>query len=513
MSDFEQLQDVDRHMIPDSVIPLHIRFEGPQPLIRETPPGQPYPIEALGPLRRAVEAVRASTGAPVALPAQSALSVISLAVQAFADVETLAGTAPTSLYALTIAPSGERKSSCDRQFMQALRDHERDCEAQRRDDVVKWQNDVSIWRQDRDVALSEMKKKNGNRAAAQADLEALGGEPAPPPSQARTASEPTFEGLTKLFMDGQPSLGLFSDEGGQFLGGHGMNSDNKQKTLAGLNGLWDGSPIRRTRAGDGSTTLYGRRMALHLMVQPEVAHGVMSDVLAGGIGFLPRCLICEPVSTIGTRFSTVLRSDPRPIQAFSDRLASILAQPMPMRDPETRELEPRILQLSQAARHMLVEFSDHVEREQAAGGSFEAVTGYASKAQEQAARIGGILTLWEDLNAQEVRADTMADAIRLAEFYLSEAARLAHGAIIPPDIAQAEKLRCWIVDSWHEPEILLSDILQYGPNCLRDRKVAKQATSVLTQSDWLVPLKAGTEVRGKARKEAYRVQKGDGHGV
>lgn len=158
MNEFQDLQRMDRHLIPGhGVVPLQPRAEGPQPLLREIPAGAAYPIEALGPLRRAVEAVRANTGAPTAIPAQSALSVASLAVQGFADVKTLAGFAPTSLYALTIAQSGERKSSCDRQFMQALRDHERDCEAARRDELVGWQNDVSIWRQTRDGLLSEFK--------------------------------------------------------------------------------------------------------------------------------------------------------------------------------------------------------------------------------------------------------------------------------------------------------------------------------------------------------------------
>ena len=487
--------------------------EGPQPLIRETPPGQPYPSDALGPLKGAVEAVRASIGAPMAIPAQSALSVTSLAVQGFADVETLAGFAPTSLYALTIARSGERKSSCDRQFMQALRAHERDCEAERRDDMNTWQNDVALWRQSRDAILGDMKKKGGDRNAAKADLTALGGEPPAPPSQCRTATEPTFEGLTKLFIEGQPSLGLISDEGGQFLGGHGMNSDNKQKTLAGLNSLWDGAPIRRTRAGDGSTTLYSKRLALHLMVQPEVAHGVMSDALAGSIGFLPRCLICEPASTIGTRVSSVLQANAAPIDAFAARLTAILCRSMPMRDPETRELEPRRLPLSAPARSMLIEFSDHVERAQAPGGEFNSITGYASKAQEQAARIAGVLTLWADLDAGEVQPETMANAITLAEYYLSEAARLADGATIPPDIAQAERLRLWLVNNWHQSEILPGDILQYGPNSLRNRKTAGHAISILVQAGWLVPLEAGTVVRGKNRREAYAVQKGGENGV
>ena len=65
--------------------------EGPQPLIREIPARQTYPIEALGPLRTAVEAVQGMTQSPMAIPAASALATASLAVQGFADVETLGG--------------------------------------------------------------------------------------------------------------------------------------------------------------------------------------------------------------------------------------------------------------------------------------------------------------------------------------------------------------------------------------------------------------------------------------
>lgn len=487
--------------------PIPFRIEGPQPLVRDTPPGQPYPVAALGPLCEAVEAVRAMTGAPVAIPAQSALAVASLAVQGFADVEALAGAAPLSLYALTVAESGARKSSCDRPLMEGLREYEREASQAQREEIAAWQNRHAIWKGERERILADAKKGKGEkREAAKADLAALGTEPAAPPSQERTVTEPTFEGLTRLFMTGQPSLGLFSDEGGQFLGGHAMGTDNRQKTLAALNDLWGGNPIRRTRAGDGAVTLYGRRLAVHLMVQPVVARDFMADSLAGGTGFLPRFLIAEPVSTIGTRLSATLRTDPAPLARFAQRLRGVLDREMPMADPETRELAPRRLPLSAGARSLLTEYSDHVETRQAPGESLAHVTGYASKAAEQAARIAGVLTLWGNLDAPRVEAGTMAQAVTLAEFYLSEAARLAEGAVVPPEIEQAERLRLWLAEGWSEPDLLPSDVVQKGPGrAMRDLATARKAIRVLIDAGWLVPLDAGAMVRGKARREAYRV--------
>lgn len=165
--------------------------------------------------------------------------------------------------------SGERKSSCDAPLMAGLRAFEKDEARARRDDMASWENAHALWKGERDRILAEAKKGKGEkRTAAEADLDALGREPAAPPSADRTVTEPTYEGLTRKFAEGMPTLGIFSDEGGQFLGGFAMASENRQKTLAALNDLWQGNPIRRTRQGEGSFTLYGRRLAMHLMVQP-----------------------------------------------------------------------------------------------------------------------------------------------------------------------------------------------------------------------------------------------------
>ncbi|MEO9576524.1 MAG: YfjI family protein [Tateyamaria sp.] len=490
--------------------PIQFKPEGPQPLVRETPPGADYPVHALGPLRAAVEAVQGVTQAPVAIPAQSAMAVASLVLQGFADVETLGGPRATSLYALTIARSGERKSACDAPLMAALRAYEREQSKTYREDVRAWENDYKLWEDARDKIFSEAKKAKGEKStAAQADLESLGQPPIAPVVPDRTVSEPTFEGLTKLLAHGQPSLGVFSDEGGQFLGGHAMNSENRQKTLAAFNDLWQGNPIRRTRGGDGHITLYGRRLAVHLMVQPTVAHGFMADPLAADTGFLPRFLICEPPSAIGTRMQANARRDDTALASFAGRLRDILESPLPM-EPETRELEPRILPLAPEARALLGGFADAIEKEQAPGGDLAHITGTASKAAEQAARIAGVLTLWRDLEAPKVEARDMADAINLAQFYLSEASRLASAALVSSEIDKAEKLRRWLLENWSEPDVLLRDVVRLGPNALRESPKARAALGILEKHGWLVPIDPGTIVRGAARAEAWAIVRGGG---
>lgn len=482
--------------------------EGPQPLVRDVPPGAPYPVAALGPLRAAVEAVQGMTLAPVAIPAQSALAVASLAVQGFADVETLGGARPLALYALTVAKSGERKSACDRPFLAQIRAREREAETAYRADRDDWKRQVAIWKAKHDGIVSGSRKK-GDRLASEAELRALGPEPQPPRLVDRTVTEPTFEGLTKLFAEGQPSLGLFSDEGGQFLGGHAMNSENRQKTLAAFNALWDGHPIKRTRSGDGHTTLHHRRLAIHLMVQPTVARSFMADPLAADTGFLPRFLMCEPPSTIGTRLYANAKENPSALASFERRLGDILATPMPT-DPESGGLQLTCLHLSAEARAMLAQYHDKVERSQSYGGDMASLTGTASKSAEQAARLAGVLTLWRDLQAREVAAGDMASAIDLARFYLLEASRLAEVATVSAEIDRAEQLRRWLIDHWPEPEVLVRDVQNKGPNALRESPKARAALLQLEQHGWLVRLDAGTVVRGSNRKEVWRVIRSGG---
>lgn len=473
----------------------------PIPLVREVPPPSPYPVHALEPLRSAVEAVRAWNQAPVAIPAQSALSVAALALQGHADVETLGGRRPLSLYCLTIATSGERKSSCDEKLMAAMKDFERDQAHVHAEQRKAWDIDRAIWKAKHDKVLGEVKKGKQDRK----ELAALGPEPAAPPLPDRLVSEPTYEGLTRLYAQGQPSLGLFHDEGGQFLGGHAMGQDNRQKTLAALNDLWMGNPIKRTRQGDGAFTLYGRRLSSHLMVQPGIAHALLADPLASDSGFLARCLICEPDTTIGTRLYALSRRDQDTIDAFGERLGDILNTGMAM-DPDTRELKPRLLPLSADARARLIAFHDSVELSQAPGGEMEAIRGHASKSAEQAARMAGVLTLWRDIGAQEVSGEAMANGIDLARFYLLEAARLAGAAMISEGVAKAVALHKWLLSAaWGKPWVTIREIVRLGPNRLRESPEAKRAVQLLVEHGWLVAMEPGTMIESKARKEAWRV--------
>lgn len=486
--------------------PKPFKTEGPQPLLREIPKGEVYPVDALGPLTEAVQAVADISQAPTAIAAQSALSVASLAVQGFADVETLGGDAPCSLFCLTIAESGERKSTCDRLFMAGVGEHEGAEDEAYRMDLSEHEVQHKIWTERRKRLITDAAGAKGDKAAAaRADLAAMGPEPRPPILPKLTAMDPTFEGLMKLYGIGRPALGLFSDEAGGFIGGHAMNSDNRLKTMAGLSRLWNGEPIDRTRAGDGSQTYRGRRLAAHLMAQPVAARPLLADPMASGQGFLARFLITEPASHIGTRLRRGAGPDSiRAVDRFKVHLSGILQADLPT-DRHPQELTPRRLTLSPTAKELLYRFAEAVELAQASGKDMEQVRAYASKAAEQAARLAGVLTLWADLAAPEITPQAMGWGVILAQYYLGEAKRLAEAGGISAETENAELLRRWLLESWPHPEVTIRDIVRMGPNRLRESKTARASVVILERHDWLARLPEGAEVRGTARKEAYRI--------
>lgn len=487
------------------IMKIPFQAEAPQALIREPEARIPYPIEALGPLKDIVLAVKDVTQAPVEIAAQSSLSVASLAVQGFADVETISSKAPISLYTLTIAESGERKSSCDKLLMRAVREHEQEAEFDYNLNCETYSRGFKVWEKQKNDLINAA---TSGETSAEADLAAHPQAPPAPLAPNLTATEPTFEGLTKLFQNGRPSLGLFSDEAGAFIGGYAMNIDNMLKTCAGLSNLWDGSAINRTRAGDDTVTLYGRRLSTHLMAQPVAAMPLLNDPIATGQGFLARFLICAPVSNIGSRiYKKPEQESWQKIDSFTLKLKSILQAELSLKENETQVLEPRVLSLSEQAKAILIKYYNAIEELQGGDEKYSSVRSYASKSAEQSVRIAGVLTLCNDINSQEISLDTMTNAITLAEYYLNEAKRLSDEAEIDNKMLKADKLRKWLLDSWKENQITITNIVQSGPNTLRDSKTIKELMNILKSYGWVIENPKNTVVNGSKRRLSYQIVK------
>jgi len=247
------------------------------------------------------------------------------------------------------------------------------------------------------------------------------------------------EALQKSFLGGRPAQGLFNDEGGQFFGGHAMNRDNCVKTIGAFSKLWDDGYTDRARAtADEKFTLYNRRLAIHLMVQPIVVANVLTDRVLQGQGIMARFLICEAQSLAGTRFysQTNLSSDPAIIRYYS-RAKELLSESLHLDDDGGLNLES--IELTDDAKSLWIKFFNATEAEQRAGGELELIKPVASKIGENVLRIAGVISVLEGRKVIEV--ETMAGALTLGEFYLQQALRIAQkGDVTAIDAAANELL-------------------------------------------------------------------------
>ncbi|WP_152048271.1 YfjI family protein [Aureimonas psammosilenae] len=460
------------------------RADDPLPLYPELLPSEEYPVDALGPtLSKAAQAIANKIQVPPAIAAQSVLAVASLGAQAHADVLMPFGQErPLSLFLVTLAGSGDRKSSADAEALWPIRKREKALKEEYDLAIKDWSIEAAAWQAQRKKIEADKKL---NYSGQMDELRALGDEPPRPLFPFITAPDPTIEGLIKAWVNAPAALGIFTAEGGQFTGGHGMNQDNRLKSAAGFSEIWDGKTIKRVRAGDGVSILEGRRLALHLMVQPEAAAGFLADPLLRDQGLLSRVLVVSPTSIAGTRaYKDVCPHDDAAIRAYGARTLSILEAPLPLADGKRNELQPRSLKFSPEAEVIWKTFFDHVEGQLGKGRELAPIGDLAAKIAEHAARIAGILAIVEDVRVTEIGASEMENAVTLADWYLEEALRLQQAARMDPKLIKAKLLLDWMHGTGKEI-VTFSDILRLAPNAIRLKSSADEAVATLVAHGWV----------------------------
>lgn len=434
---------------------------------------KPFPFAAMGTvLGDAAQAIAEDVQAPDAMAGGSVLAAASLAVQPLADVVLPHGTShPLTLYLVTSGSSGDRKSAVDavacmeiaRRKKEQSRQHHHAMEAYRQEQATYKKGDP---------------------------------EPQEPLMQSLTVGNATVEGVARM-LKGQSSIGVFSAEGGEVLGGHSMKEVNRMGAMAFFLKGWGAEALDVMRGGTGYTSLLGRRIALHIMVQPLLLRELLSDPLADGQGFLARCLVAQPQTLAGTRLYNGNNPMENPaVLAYAHRMGQLLdTSPQRWPNGDGYELKPKGLPLDPQARALWIEFYNAIEVQQADGAELEQARAFASKAAEQAARIAGVITLFNNPQATVIDVQAMDGAMELVTFYLSEHLRLMGTG----KQAQTDK-RLRVLWDWLQEQGAIvqgKDVLQRCPNPIRKLKAQgiKALLEQLAQRGYIRPIGKGWEVR------------------
>lgn len=464
----------------------------PLPLVGEWKP-QPYPVDALlGGIGAAVREVASFVQCPEAQAAASALSVLSTAGQSVANVMRGPGLiGPVSLYLLTIAESGERKSECDRRFSQVLRDWEAEQTVMLEPDLAKYRAEIGAWEQEVEAVKQNIKQLRRNGESTQealAELEQLERTKPKPVKLPRVLLESeTAENLAWRLgsPEGWPSAGLLSSEAGVIFGGYAMKRDSQMQTMSLFNKLWSGEPYRVGRRTSESFELVGSRLTMGLAVQPETVQLFFdnSQGLARGTGWLARFLISCPESTQGTRFYRHPPDGWPALTLFGRRIRAMLDSHLQL--TERGELDPTALTLAPDAFQEWESFYNEVEGELKAGGELAELRDVGSKASENVARIAALFHLFEYGPQGEVSREYVKSAASIVTWHLYEARRFLGGMVLPKVAANAVKLDAWLTTVCRDRSIetiTTREVMRTGPNPVRHKAELEAALGELMEA-------------------------------
>ena len=456
---------------------------------------EPYPLDALpDAIRKAVIDVQGFTKAPIPMVASSALAALSLAIQAHADVrraEKLHG--PVGLFLLTIADSGERKSTCDGFFTKAIRDYEAQ-QAEAGKPILKDYNAANAaWEAERDGIISAIKQAGKTaKPVSGKDLTTLRAElaehqhqqPKPPRIPRLIYADATPEALAYALANQWPSGGVVSAEGGIVFGSHGMGKDSVMRNLAMLNQLWDGNSLTIDRRTTESFTVKGARLTVALQVQEPTLREFFnrSGTLARGSGFLARFLVAWPDSTQGYRPFTEAPANWPHLAAFNKRIAAILDQPAPIDDDGA--LTPPLLTMTAEAKAAWIAYHDAIEGELGCGGELFDVRDVASKSADNAARLAALFQIFEGAGSA-VGLDCFESASRIAAWHLNESRRFFGELALPAELADAARLDTWLIAYCKRERthlVPIAKLQQGGPGGLRSKATIETALRELEEA-------------------------------
>lgn len=282
---------------------------------------------------------------------------------------------------------------------------------------------------------------------------------------------------------------------GLFPAGSGF-PDGIAKSAATLASLWDGDPTT-VKIANHRTVMAGRRLSMHVRVNPGIAARLFTHDGLINQGMLSRLLAVAPPGTAGTRmFEDPPASAAHDLERYCEQMARLLAFPA----------KPRQVELSADAKQVWINLHDEIEADLGEDGCWAPIADFATKAAEHAIRLAAVQTLWGDPDAVEISAASMANASRLIQFYLQENRRLRASATTQLILSLAQRVLAWLLNKWDEPAIYATAIYNTCPiRAVRDRKTALQLIAVLVEHGWLHPVKERICIAGKLRKEAWLI--------
>lgn len=329
----------------------------------------------------------------------SAFGAMATACQGLVDLQMPTGhKVPTSLMLLTIADSGERKTTTQKYFFEAISTANDVAYKANEEALGEHRVKYELWKAHK-RHLERMYSKfaaQEDKAATQAAIEEVAkhvrAEPKPGRSGKFLYEDTTPQALMQMLYENTPSGCLLTSEANSIFSGKALGELDK------LNTLWDGSSVIVDRISREGFVLQDARLTLSLMAQPSVVSRFLGKrgEEARGTGFLARFLVVKPRPMAGQRDQQKLSELPRQ-KAFNARIRERLGS-----DSASKR---QVIQFSEPAANLWYQYSRQLELQMQENGLYHYLKDHASKLLENTSRLAAILHTFERNSDNDIEID------------------------------------------------------------------------------------------------------------
>jgi len=432
---------------------------------------EPYPVQQFPPvLLNVILALHRNTQIPIELIGNVVLAATSLTCQSLIEViqPHTNMPEPCSLYLMTIAESGEGKTTINKQVMKPCYTFASELIQQYEQQIIDYKQKLKLWRirqQALEGNLRQAVKKGYSGENEEHEISKhANNEPLRPPRPNFIYEDTSLKALVEGLSE-HPEAGFISDEAITFFKSYLKNNPGL------LNKAWDGEMFDFRRA-DGEIYQITPRLTFSLMSQPGVfidyikKHGVS----ARASGFLSRFLFAWTESSIGERQITQAAIETEhDLNIFYRRVVELLAKnKTPIYDATAKKKK---LTLTDEALNIWKENRIQIERKLAPGCEWEHIRDVASKASANTLRIAALFQFFYSDSSEEIQPIVVERAIKVINWYLYQADRIFYPMSERFQFEQDVRELCsWIESRIRQNDgyaILKNDLEKYGPHRLR----------------------------------------------
>lgn len=426
------------------------------------------------------------TRAPIEMILSSFLTNASLLTQGFAQVNRPIpnGLTDLMLYLITIADSGERKSTVDGILSKKIKQIEERESQNYPHQLIKYKLLMRHWRKALYVIEEEIHEETESLPYELVnefvDVTALTDHykvrPKKPMPFQMIYNNTTPEALVFNMYHSNLNAGLISSEGNSIISGYAM------RDMAMLNDMWSGFPQTINRKSTDSFTLKNAHLTVSIMIQYAAfkkyldKHGYQ----ARGTGLFARFLINYPRSTQGSRYLSA-----KPLQFTLDDYEQRVEELMEKNVEIYNKPQPLIqLDFEPDAKQLWQETFNRIEYSINPNLPLNFFKDYASKMMENTSRVAGVMHYFVHGDSTRMISKQMLEsAISIVNYYTDQFLILFYEK--PQHEQDSVLLKNWLFEKINELRngfnqhisysanghyIIKKNIIkQFGPNSLRSK--------------------------------------------